>query len=148
MNERKVRDMQKLTIDSSVFISTLLETDTFHKASLDFFRLLAAHPASITEPITVLLEVANVLTKAGEKNLSSVLDSFLQFHVLPLDESLIRDTLFVFSKVRLKTADAIVVWCTSASESALITWDKILLREARNLVPAFTPREYIKEFAG
>lgn len=135
--------MQKLTIDSSVFISSLLETDPFRRDSLDFFRLLATHPASIHEPITVPLEVANVLTKAGEKNLSSILDSFLQFHILPLDESLIRDALFVFSKVHLKTADAIVVWCASVSESALITWDKALLREAKNLVPAFTPREYL-----
>lgn len=134
--------MQKLTIDSSVFISSLLETDTFHKDSIDFFRLLTTQHASITEPITVVLEVANVLTKAGRKTLSSVIDSFLQFHILPLDESLIRDTLFVFSKVRLKTTDAIVVWCASASESTLITWDKALLREAKNLVPAFTPREY------
>lgn len=135
--------MQKLTIDSSVFISSLLESDTFRKDSLDFFRLLAAHPASIHEPITVLLEVANVLTKTSGKNLSSVLDSFLQFHILPLDESLIRDALFIFSRVHLKTADAIVVWCASVSESTLITWDKSLLRAARNLVPAFTPREYL-----
>lgn len=62
---------------------------------------------------------------------------------LPLDESLVRDALFVFSKVRLNAANAIVVWCALVKESALISWDKALLREARNLVPAFTPREYL-----
>ena len=134
-----------ITVDSSVFLSSLLETDVFRKESRAFFTALtASEDVTITEPITVLFEVANILTRAGERNISPILDSFLQFHILPLDEAMIREILFISSKVRLKTADALVVWAAYASESTLITWDKTLLREARHLVPAFTPPDFIK----
>lgn len=137
-----------LTIDSSVFLSSLLETDVFRKESRAFFDILiSSHNATITEPITVLFEVANILTRVGEKNISPILDSFLQFHLLPLDEAIIREMVFISSKVQLKTADTIVVWAAYVSESTLITWDKALLREARHLVPAFTPPDCIKNLS-
>jgi len=134
-----------LTIDSSVFISSLLETDALHKDSRKFFTLLTSQSVTIVEPVTVLFEVANILTKAGKKDGSPLLDSFSRFHILSLDDSITKEMVFVFSKVRLTTADAIIVWSTYVSESTLVTWDRVLLREAQKLVPALTPREYLKK---
>ena len=136
--------MIKLTIDSSVFLSALLEKDSFHNASLEFFDALKKSEVTISEPITVLLEVANILIKNGVRDPSRALQSLLQFHILPLDRSMLVDAQFVFQKCRLKTADATVVWCASVSESTLISWDGKLLREAKKLVRAQKPTEYIQ----
>lgn len=139
--------MQKLTIDSSVFLSSLMVGDTFHKNSKEFFTSLLSPDIVVFEPMTVLLEVCNILIKNGEKDISKVIDSFLLFQILPIDEAVLHQALFIFKKIRLKTADAIIVWCAYVSESALITWDRTLLREAGKLIEAFTPREYIKKHA-
>ena len=138
-------DMQKFTIDSSVFLSSLMVGDTFHKDSKIFFTSLLSADSIVFEPMTVFLEVGNILTKNGEKDLSKVFDSFSQFQILPIDEGMLQEALFIFGKIRLKTADAIIVWCAYVSESTIITWDRTLLRKAVKLVPPFPPREYSKK---
>ncbi len=137
--------MLKLTIDSSVFLSSLMMGDTFHKDSKAFFTSLLSTDMVVFEPMIVPLEVANILSKIGDKHIAEVLDSFSQFHILSIDEEMFQEALFIFGKLRLKTADAIIVWCAYVSESTLITWDRALLREAGKLVPAFTPRDYVKK---
>jgi|GEM_PF-928035 len=137
--------MEKITVDSSVFVSSFLETDTFHKESAYFFQELQSREILIVEPIIVLLEILNVLTKTGKKDLSVVLRAFAGYHTLPVDQYMIEEAIFTFGKCHLKTSDNLVVWCASVSESTLISWDARLLREAGKLVVAKKPTEYMKE---
>jgi predicted nucleic acid-binding protein len=137
--------MTKLTIDSSVFLSALLPSDRLHDESRLFFERLKERPVTIVEPITVVFEVCNILVKNGVRDVSRVLERLMQFQILELDASSVPDAQFVFQKCQLKTADAIVVWCASVSESILVSWDHKLTRQAKNLVRAYTPREYIKD---
>lgn len=136
--------MEKITIDSSVFISAFLETDRFHEESKKFFHHLQSRELLVIEPIIVLLEVLNVLTKAGVKDCSPILESFRAFHTMPLNDSMVSEAHFVFQKCQLKTSDAIIVWCASASESTLVSWDAQLVREAKKLTVAQRPSDYLR----
>lgn len=136
--------MTKVTIDSSVFLSSLLEGDRFHDESRLFFEQLKRQEVIIVEPITVLLEVGNILQKQGMRDIGKILDRMAQFQILELTLPMLADAHFVFQKCRLKTADAIVVWCASVSESILVSWDNQLVREAKKLAIAEKPTEYIK----
>jgi len=135
--------MAKLTIDSSVFLSALFEGDRFYEESRRFFDRIKEQGDIIVEPITVPLEVANILIKNSARNTGLVLERLLQFQILELNAPMLSDAQFVFQKCRLKTADAIVVWCASVSESILISWDRKLLREAQKLTQAMKPSEYM-----
>lgn len=137
--------MTKLTIDSSVFISALLPKDRFYDESRNFFEQIKRQEIIIVEPITVVLEICNILVKNGVQDVRVVLDRLLKFHILELDKSILRDAHFVFQKCKLKTADALVVWCASVSESVLVSWDIRLLREAKKLAVAYRPSDYIKD---
>ncbi len=136
--------MTKITIDSSVFLSALIDGDRFHDESRVFFDNIKDQNSVIVEPITVLLEVVNILIKNGVRDAGLVLERLLEFQILDLDASMFSDSQFVFQKCRLKTADALVVWCASVSESILVSWDRQLLREAKKLAIAENPSEYIK----
>lgn len=137
--------MQKLTIDSSVFISALLPKDRFYDESRNFFEQIKRQEVVIIEPITVVLEICNILVKNDVRGVQAVLDRLLEFHILELDTRILQDAHFVFQKCQLKTADAVVVWCASVSESTLISWDARLLREAKKLTIAQRPSDYIHD---
>ena len=135
--------MHSLTIDSSVFLSSLLERDSYHTTSLAFFSYVEKESASTTLPMIVVLEIANILQKNG-KDPRDALASLMGFTILSHDLGSIEESVTVFKRLHLKTSDALVVWCAYVSESTLISWDKQLIRQAQKLVEATTPTDFLK----
>src|SRR3989338_488608 len=127
--------MNALTIDSSVFLSSLLDRDAYHAHSLSFFSHIRTQGAITTLPMIVILEVANILTKYG-KDPAPAINSLMRFATLAHDQASIEESITVFKRLQLKTSDALVVWCAYVSESTLISWDKQLVRQAQKLVEA------------
>lgn len=139
--------MKALLVDASVFVAALLESNTHHAASRQFFTLLRENEKLpyLVVPATIVLEVANILTKFGRHREARSLPSYFPtLQVVPVDDSFIRQAMPVFARVHLKTADAIVVATAFLWKAHLVSWDRQLLREAKHLIPALTPPEYLK----
>lgn len=135
--------MQRLTIDTSVYVSLLEEADALHEPSLAFFNTINQAEISIVVPATVPLEVVNAVIRYGRTEIQEVVRQFLIVDIMPIDRAMIEKVPQVFHQVRLKTADALVVFTASAYETTLISWDKQLLKEAAHIVPAMTPSQYL-----
>ncbi|MEK7648549.1 MAG: PIN domain-containing protein [Patescibacteria group bacterium] len=133
-----------LTIDSSVFLSSLLERDHYHQTSLAFFSHIHQHPYITTLPMIVVLEIANILSKYN-KDPRPAIESLMALTILPHDQSTIEEAITIFKRLHLKTSDALVVWCAYVSESTLISWDKQLIRQAQKLIEASTPSDFLKK---
>ncbi|MDP2721106.1 MAG: hypothetical protein Q8O75_04160, partial [bacterium] len=67
----------RLTVDSSVFISALNPNDPFVEISQKFFSSIAKKGSKIIIPITIALEVDNILRKVGVRQ-KEVLKTFLE----------------------------------------------------------------------
>jgi predicted nucleic acid-binding protein len=135
----------RLTIDSSVFLSSWQTNEVSHQHSLAFFNTLNNTPVKIAVPDLAIFELSNVLTRIG-LNCRPYLDIFDDewIELVPLSEEL--HTLFVklASKAALKTSDLIFCATAKLTHSTLISWDRRLLREASKVVNALTPLDYVR----
>lgn len=142
--------IEKLTIDSSVFISLLVQNQRNSKESKLFFDFALNEKIKFLVPIIVLFETFHSLKKLNYfddvysykkyKQLFSF-DCFkyfeLNFHFFNLFKQL-----NFFD--RLKTSDAIVATSAFLSKSSLITWDSKLLNHSHS---AFTPKDFLEQFS-
>lgn len=138
--------MDRLIIDSSVLLSSLLEDDVHHAASQQFFDTLNTRKESseLLFPALILLEIVNVLIRLGRHQEAVFLShSFSDLEIIPIDEVFVATAVDLFSKFSLKTSDATIVSAVSLADAALVTWDMRILKKAEKLVPVFTPEEYI-----
>lgn len=141
---------EKLTIDSSVFISLLVQNQRNSKESKLFFDFALNKKIKFLVPIIVLFETFHSLKKLNYfddiysykkyKQLFNF-DCFkyfeLNFHFFNLFKQL-----NFFD--RLKTSDAIVATSAFLSKSSLITWDQKLLNHSHS---AFTPGQFLDQFS-
>jgi len=138
-----------ILVDSSVFVASLLEDDPSHTSVQRFFALLDAQDDmgySVVEPATVVLEVANTLTRLGHsQEAGDITAYFSSVEIMPIDRAFINSVLPLLKNINLKTADALIAAAAHLLEAALITLDKKLLREAKKITPAYTPEEYMKK---
>ena len=137
-----------LLIDSSVFIASLIETDRCHSASRHFFGVLerGEKQTVLVEPSTIILEIANVLTRSGRvREASLLLNYFTSVEIVPVDNEFITHAIPLLRRVNLKTADAIIAISAHLWDATLVSWDKKLLQEAKRITRAFTPEEYLKK---
>lgn len=139
--------MRPLLIDASVFVSAVLESDVHHRASREFFKTLrrAEERPLFIVPATVVLEMANVLTKFGKhRQAASMAERFPILQTVAIDDTFITQAIPVLQKVRLKTADATVAISAFLHNATLVSWDRQLLREARRIVSTALPDQYIE----
>jgi len=139
---------KNFVVDASVFVSVFAEADTHHSASRAFFHLLeeqSKNVAVIVSAIT-LLETANVLSRYGRlAAVDQALAHARSFLLIAADQSFIEQAVPYFGLMRLKTADAVIAACAALHDATLITWDMQLLREARKITRAETPKAVLIE---
>lgn len=135
----------KLLIDSSVFIAFFNDADVFHKETVVFFeKFLEDKNAIIVLPILVFLEMVNVLQKKiGAFNEEKLLEAFNRYEKTDLSFGSSREYLLLFKHFNLKTSDAIITACAKLTNATLVTWDEKLIKEAKKLVNAQTPRRFL-----
>ncbi|MCL4418398.1 MAG: type II toxin-antitoxin system VapC family toxin [Actinobacteria bacterium] len=144
--EKKEIKMHSLLLDSSVYISYFNERDIFHRDTAEFIHSVASPDTTFIVPITVPLEVGNILYKTVEKFKYEDLILFFKDHdIVNLDLELASELLKLFKNFNLKTSDAIILAIAELADAALITWDKKLQKEAEKLVPAYTPKSFISK---
>lgn len=137
----------RLLVDSSVFLSALLETDVHYADSKEFFGYLKEREVeiSLVIPATVILEITNVLVKLGHPAEAGYLPRrFPTLETIAIDDEFAARAVPVLERVRLKTADAIIAIAAFLEKATLISWDKKLLAEAGKIVPSATPAGHLE----
>lgn len=136
--------MERLTIDSSVFISALNIKDKFHRQSRKFFAALEEMEVEIIIPATVILEVFNILLKAGKKKAAEeAVSTLLDFTVVEIDSDFLIDALPNFEKFALKTADATIAVTSLYYQTILVSWDRRPIKEVKKVHQALSPAEFL-----
>ncbi|MBT5016212.1 PIN domain-containing protein [Candidatus Peregrinibacteria bacterium] len=140
-----------ITIDSSVFVSSFLETDPNYKISRDFINKITKENIPILIPLTTFMEVLhachrafNDLTKTDQlykKMIEWNLTRQIRFLNIEAQE------LVYFTahhhRFKLKTADAIVALTAHRLKCPLITWDKQLLNVSSE-IETLTPEKFLQ----
>ena len=135
--------MTKLTIDSSVFISSLGVHDEYTSDSRKFFE--KCNDYEILVPTLVVAEVMTVLSKQGLKNAANLLKYFSSLSLVSLDYGFLKYfASHLTPSPTLKSSDLIVALSASQSNAILITWDKKLLSTGRKLCQVKTPVAYLE----
>lgn len=137
--------MNKLVIDSTVFVSTLGKPDDFSLNSKKFFTSIEKISVlTLIIPSLVVAETANVLQKQNI-SLSNLLAYFSGFEIVTLDEEFLRQFISSIKNSTLKTSDAIIAITAKIKHAQLITWDSKLLSETNTLCSTSTPTQYLYE---
>lgn len=134
-----------IVLDSSVLVSFLNEDDIFYVATSKFIKqLLRNKEIIIIIPIIILLEVANVLgRKKRDFKESYILSIFQRYEILDINLNFARNLMPLFRQIYLKTSDAIILGTAIMNNAILITWDQKLIKEAKRLINAQTPKTFL-----
>ena len=136
--------MKAFILDSSVYISYLNPQDTLHMKTKNFINSITSPDIDFIVPIIIFLEVGNVLQKILPQFRNDDLLRFFEDHtIINLDIELAQQMLIIFKHFNLKTSDAIIVACSKMENATLITWDEKLVKQAKSLTNAQTPRTFL-----
>lgn len=144
MTSYRLTGMDKIVIDSSVFISLFGTSDIFSSASEKFLRALPAH-VKVIIPAIVMAETVINLSKKNIKSAKKAHTVLSQFTMVPIDESFMKHLMECITKpLSLKSSDAIIAVMTKMCSAVLITWDKELLSSKNTLCKALTPTQFLQ----
>lgn len=141
--------MEKLLIDSSVYLSALLDGEVHQSDSRDLFQKLLQHNIQLIMPISILMELCMVAQRHQTNAVRNEILRFIEeraFELVILDETFFYESFLPhYSKFHLKTADAIIAATAISQHAVLITWDKALLRAHIKPSVALTPTDYLTQ---
>lgn len=135
---------EALLIDSSVFMSSLLDHEENSTFSRSFMAEIVEKNIRIVIPMLVVFEIVHIL----KKNSVSVDDNFLQLFflgnsikILDLDEQFLRNFVSNLNNTVFKTADAIIVSAADTQNIPLVTWDKQILKHYK---ASISPQDWLE----
>lgn len=142
--------MEKILIDSSVYLSALLDGETHQSSSQHFFQKLQQSDIQLIMPILILMELCTVAQRHQANGVRNEILRLLgehAFELVALDEIFFYESFLPYhSKFHLKTADAIIAATALSQRAILVTWDKALLKAVVKPSVALTPTDYIAKF--
>lgn len=144
---------KSVTVDSSVFVSSLMPADKHFKTSRIFFRFLKTKRITIYIPISVFFEVLHSYFRLTNNinNVDLLYQKMIDWNLSKKLRLINLEAAFLvyFSSFHhmfdLKTADAIVAITALKLKQPLITWDKKLLGISGKRVKALTPESFLKK---
>ena len=132
--------MRTIILDSSVYISSLNIADKLNKTTREFLvQLTKEQDVFIIVPVLIMLEVANILKKSV-KEIEAI---FAGGKIIELNLELTEGLIPFFKSLKLKTSDAVIAGCANIHKAELVSWDKKLVKEAKTIAKAYTPREFL-----
>lgn len=140
-----------IVVDSSVVISSLIESDPSHEFSRNFLSELKKKKQQIILPILAVFEVLHAyfrLCKDQEKTdklyqalIDWNLTGFLR--IANLEASFLVYFTANHHLFPIKTADCVMALTAHRLQSPLISWDKQLLKNAKKNIQAMTPEKFL-----
>lgn len=137
--------MDKLVIDSTVFVSALGKPDDFSVGSKQFLTKLLKHASlQLIVPTIVAAETINILQKQG-KSVKNLFSYFCGFTLFSLDADFLNQFARNLKASSLKTSDAIIAVSAKLNHALLISWDRQLLSSKNTLCQTLSPKEYLAQ---
>lgn len=136
----------RFTIDTSVFVSRLSETEEAHDASRRFLQALPGRPVMIVLPTLVSPEISGSIGRlTGDATLAHdalrLLDLLPNLNLIALDERLAAEAAAMAAAVGMKGSDAVFAAVALRFEAVLVSLDKVQLERSPASVTAVTPGE-------
>jgi len=138
--------MKNIIIDSSVFISALIEEETHHQVSLRYLESLlsSSQKVQVIIPRLVLIEISNVLFRLYKdskkaKKLIVMIKNTDNYHIVDIDEEVEASTTKCLTKMSLKTSDLIICSIAHVAQGTLVSWDKKMMKEFNKVGQTQTP---------
>ena len=137
-----------LTVDASVFVAAIRQTEMHNAASVEFLEELRTHPRPLYCPTLVLTEsVAAIGRATGDAALVQIGFDIVQtipdIRLIPLDLDLARRAADLAASQRLRGADAVYLAVAQLNNSTLITWDAEMLQRGPAVLPTLTPSDWL-----
>jgi len=128
--------VRRLTVDSSVIISSLLKNETRHKEALVIWENILKGKSFAILPVSVLVEVvAAIKRRTGSEELASAIKKELisldTISFVILDDTAAIEAADIAAKTGLRGMDAIVVQVAKEFETELITFDEEMMRKSK-----------------
>lgn len=141
---------KRITIDSSVFISGFIPTDSNFSKSREFIQKIIEKENQILIPLTSLMEIIHAYFRATKdlEKTDQIYKKFIEWNLTRQIRflNLEAEDLIYFTahhhRFPLKTADTLVALTAHRLKCPLITWDKQLLK-AMPKVEVMTPTEFL-----
>lgn len=137
-----------LTVDASVWVAAEDEAEPSHRDCRELLLRAMTAGASFHQPYLSVIEVGATIARKtrdpglGMRAAQQVLTTFgLVLH--PLGRHAARDAAALAARLFLRGADAVYVATASSAGTALVTLDAELRRRAAEVLPAYTPSEWL-----
>jgi len=126
--------MRKLTLDSSVIISSLLEKEPRHQEAIKIWETIVSGENSAILPYSVLVEVtAAIRRRTGSEGLALHVKEELSttdaVSFVVLDQKSASEAADLAAKTAVRGMDALVVQVSREFGTELITFDEEILRK-------------------
>jgi predicted nucleic acid-binding protein len=142
----------RFTIDTSVFISALSETEEAHEASRAFLQALVGKPVIVILPTLISPEISGAVSRLSQNldlaaNSLRVLELLPNLNLIPLDEQLAGRAAIIAREGGMKGSDAVFVTVAETFDSVLVSLDRQQRLRSPSAVRALTPGEALSEVA-
>lgn len=128
--------MKKLTIDSSVIISSLLKKEQLHKEALTIWEDVLKGKSFVINPFSILVEVVSAIRRRtgmvslARKVKEELMNTENLSFVILNDKSAI-EAAEIAAKTGLRGMDALVVQVTKEYGTDLMSFDKEMMKKAK-----------------
>jgi len=142
----------QFTIDTSVFISALSETEEAHEVSRAFFQALVGKPVIVILPTLIYPEISGAVSRLSQNPAFAIdslcaLDLLPNLNIFPLDQHLAQEAAIVAGEGGRKGSDAVFVAVAERFDSVLVTLDRQQRLRSPEAVRALTPEDALAEVA-
>jgi len=128
--------VRKLTVDSSVIISSLLKNEARHKEALAIWEGILKGKSFAIMPLSILVEVvAAIKRRTGSEELAVAIKKELvstnNVSFVILDDKAAIEAADIAAKTGLRGMDAIVVQVAKEFDTELISFDEEMMKKAK-----------------
>jgi predicted nucleic acid-binding protein len=130
--------MKKLTIDSSVIVASLLETEPRHSEALQIWEAVLTGKDVAIMPYSVLVEIAAAIRRrTGSEELATDVKAELlkveNVSFVVLDQKAAEDAADLAIRTGLRGMDAIVIQAALEFDTELITFDDEMIKKYQTI---------------
>jgi predicted nucleic acid-binding protein len=140
----------RLTIDTSVFVSRLRETDASHEVSRRFLQALADKPVIVILPTLVSPEIAGAVRRftgdtASARDSLRILDLLPNLTMITVDDRVADEATSIAVASGMKGADAVFAAVANLFDAVLVSLDVSQRERCPGSTRALTPEEASEE---
>ena len=141
-----------VTLDASVWLSSLSPTETGHRASSDLLAALLAKEIPLHQPGLFVVEVSATIARRT-RNRKLALDASRALLAWPtlvmheLDHAAAAEATTVAAACALRAADAVYVGTARRNGAVLVTLDEEMRERGSEVVETVSPAEWLRKVA-